>query len=302
MPLARSKFRGLSLTDLMMLVMVLIWGFNYSFIKLSLREIPPFTFNVLRFSLATLLMLLILRLRGETLAIARRDWPAVILLALAGHGIYQLFFITGLSLTTAANSALLLASMPIFVAIYSHFFKIERANGLVWAGIGLSFLGIILLMLGGGKTISLSGAHLAGDLLTLVAAMLWGAYSTISKPLLVRYSPVKLTALQMTIGTPILVAVGLPGLLSQDWRPITAVAWGGAFYSAVLATVVAYVFWSIGIQRTGSARTAVYSNLTPIAAALAAWLILGDRMQPAQALGAAVVVCGLILTRRGRTR
>ncbi len=292
--------RGLAGTDLMMIGMVVIWGVNYSIIKLALRSLSPFAFNVVRFSLATGLMLVLLRARGESLRIARRDIPAMIVLALSGHGLYQIFFVSGLARTTASNSSLILASMPIFAALYAQLFGTERANRATWAGIVISFAGILLLMLGGGKELSLGSGTLTGDLLTLVAAMLWAGYVTISKPLLARYSPVKITTMLMLLGTPILLAVGLPSALAQDWRSVPPVAWGAILYSAVLSTVLAYTLWSVGIRRIGSTRTAIYSNVTPIAAIAAGWLLLGDRLQPAQAIGAAVVVCGLLLTRRGR--
>lgn len=299
--LALPRARSLAGTDLMMIGMVVIWGVNYSIIKLAMRSLSPFTFNVVRFSLATLLMLLLLRARGESLRIARRDIPAMLVLGLTGHGLYQIFFVSGLALTTASNSSLILASMPIFAALYAQLFRVERANRATWIGIAISFAGILLLMLGSGKEFSVGSSTLTGDFLTLVAAMLWAGYVTISKPLLVRYSPVKVTTMLMLVGTPILVAVGLPSALAQDWRSVPPIAWGAILYSAGLSTVLAYTLWSVGIRRIGSTRTAIYSNVTPIAAVAAGWLLLGDRLQPAQAVGAAVVVCGLLLTRRGRT-
>jgi drug/metabolite transporter (DMT)-like permease len=292
--------RGSINTDLLLLTMTLIWGVNYSAIKIALGSMPPFVFNVFRFGLATLIMVILLWRRGENLRVARRDILAMIVIGLTGHGIYQILFIGGLARTTPANSALILASMPIWVAVYGVILGTERANRTTWAGITLSFVGIVLLIVGGGKALSLEGSSLIGDLMTLAAAMLWAVFVTISKPLLVRYSPVKVTTIEMLIGTPILILVGLPGLLNQDWQQVPPVAWGCVLYSAVLATVVAYVLWTTGVQRTGSARTAIYSNVTPIAAMVAAWLILGDKLQPGQLAGAAIVLAGLMLTRRGK--
>ena len=172
-PLVLSRTQPISSTDLMMLLMVLIWGVNYSVIKVALQTLPPFTFNFLRFTLATLLMVVLLRPRGETLWVARRDIPAMLLLGLTGQGVYQLFFISGLARSTATNTALILAAMPIFATIGAYITGVERASRLVWAGILLSFIGILVLILGSGEGISLGGRTMVGDLMVLAAAMLW---------------------------------------------------------------------------------------------------------------------------------
>jgi drug/metabolite transporter (DMT)-like permease len=285
----------------MMIAMVVIWGLNYSVIKIALSDVPPFTFNALRFSLATLIMVILLMRRGESLRLPRHDLLPVIVLGLAGHALYQIFFIGGLARTTPANSALLLATLPIWVVIYGQLTGVERSSREVWLGIVVSFIGIILLVLGGGDGVNLSASTLTGDLMTLLAAMLWAGYSTISKPLLVRHSPVKITTMQMLIGTPLLIALGLPGVISQNWTAVPAVAWGAVLYSAVLSTVVGYVLWTIGLKRAGNARTAIYSNVTPVVAVVAAWVLLGERLQPGQLVGAVIVLAGLVLTRRGKT-
>jgi len=288
-------------TDLLMVAVILIWGINFSVVKLALRDFSPLAFNGVRFGLATAVMVVILVLRGESFRLARRDLLPIVFLGLSGHTLYQLVFIFGLAATIPANSALLMATSPIFVAIYGRVLGIERTNRLIWAGIVLSFAGI-LMVIGGGGEVSLGGGTLRGDLLILAAAMLWAAYTTASKPLLTRYSPIKVTALSMVAGTIPFVVISVPALLRQDWGASTISGWGALLYSAVFAVVVGYVIWYTSVQRVGNARTAVYSNLLPVVAGVIGWLLLGDRLTPLQLVGAAVVLAGIMLTRRGRMR
>jgi drug/metabolite transporter (DMT)-like permease len=294
------RIRSFSTTDLLMLAVACIWGINFSVVKLALRDFSPLAFNALRFSAGTFIMLVIMGLRGETTGLARRDLLPVFGLGLIGHTFYQVLFINGIARTTSSNSSLLMATSPIWVVIIGHVLKIERTGRLVWAGILLSFTGMLLLILGRGQGISLAEGQMLGDLLVLISAMMWALYTTGSKPLLARYSPLKLTALSMLAGTVMLDLISLPALLSQDWAAITPGAWGGLAYSSVFAVVVGYVFWYTSVQRVGNARTAVYSNLTPVIAVIVAWLVVGDRLTPLQALGALVVLGGIVLTRRGR--
>ena len=297
-----SQRRAWSSTDLLMLSVVCIWGINFPVMKLALREFSPLSFTALRFSLATLLLLGIMRLRGESFSLARRDLAPIVGLGLIGHTIYQIIFINGLNHTTSSNAALLIATSPIWVAVYGHLLGIERNSRLVWAGIFLSFSGTLLLILGGKQEISLAGGGLLGDLLILIGAMAWAAYMTGSKLLLGRHSSLKLTALGMLAGTIPLDLISLPALLSQNWTAISLGAWGGVIYSSVFALTVGYVFWYTSVQRIGNARTAIYANLPPVVAVIVAWLVVGDRLALLQGVGGAVVLGGIMLTRKGWAR
>ena len=100
--------------------MVIIWGLNFTIVKFALQSLSPLTFNTLRFSMATVLLLLITRLRGESFQLRRQDILPIILLGFCGHTLYQAFFINGLARTTPAVALLLMATSPLFVAIYGY--------------------------------------------------------------------------------------------------------------------------------------------------------------------------------------
>jgi drug/metabolite transporter (DMT)-like permease len=281
-----------------MVLVVFIWGVNFTVIKIALRGFSPLAFNALRFTLATVVLLAVMRLLGESFYLSRRDALGMLLLGLIGHTVYQMFFIRGLARTTPGNTSLLMATAPIFVAIYGAVLGIERGGPRVWAGILLSFAGVLLLILGGPNGITFDAGSAVGDLLVLGAAMLWAAYTVGSKPLLTRHSALKVTAMAMLAGAPPLVLFSLPELARQDWGAVQPAHWLGLLYSALLSVVLAYVLWGASVQRVGNARTAIYSNLTPAVAILISWLVLGDRLALLQWLGAAVVIAGLLLARR----
>lgn len=304
----QPRARALGSTDLLMLSATVIWAVNFTVVKVALREFHPLVFNALRFSLATMVMLGILWRRSQgaparpASSIPRQDWAAILLLGLAGHTFYQVLFINGLARTTPANSSLLMGTAPIWVAIIGLALGIERINRIMWAGILTSFSGIALLILSGNGGIQLGGPTFSGDLMLLGCVILWASYTTGSKPLLARYSPLELTAWSMLAGTIPLAAISLPALARQDWAHLSPVAWGAFLFSALFAVVIGYLIWYTSVQRVGNARTAIYSNLTPVIAILVAWLVLGDALTWRQLLGAAIVLTGLVITRRGRTR
>jgi drug/metabolite transporter (DMT)-like permease len=295
----RLGLGGLSPIDLLLLGVVLVWGINFSVVKASLAEISPLAFNGLRFLLASSTMLILTRAVEGDLHIQPGDWSRLALVGLIGHTTYQLFFIIGLDHTQAGHSSLMLGLTPVFVALIGLALGIERVGVRVWSGICLSFAGIVLITSGSNDGIHLGEPTLLGDLLTIAATFCWASYTVLAKPLLGRYSPIKFTALTMALGVVPLLIVSVPSLIAQDWGRVTAAGWLGLLYSFSLAIVGAYTVWYASVQRVGSARTAIFSNLTPVIGLTAAWLMLGETLAPVQLIGAAVVVLGISLARRG---
>ena len=277
---------------------VLIWAANFSVIKAALADFGPFAFNALRFPLASLTLLAFL--------VAARRWPrfepgdrwAILGLGVLGHVAYQPFFILGIDRTLAGNSALILASVPAFVALLSVVLGHERLSRKVWTGIGLSFAGIALVTWGGARAVGFGGDTVVGDLLTLGGAALWATYTVVSAPYVRRYGALPVTAATMWIGTVGLFAIGLPELLGTDASAIRPAAWGGLAYAGVLGIGVAYLLWYTSVGSIGSTRTALYSNVVPIGALLIAWATLGERPTALQILGAAAILAGVTLARR----
>ena len=101
----------------------------------------------------------------------------------------------------------------------------------------------------------------------------------------------------MTFGAVPLVLVAIPSLAGMHWAGVSTSAWLGTFFSSIGALVVAYLIWARGIQRLGPARTAMYSNFTPVVAMLAAWGFLHETPTPWQVTGAAGIFSGIWLTR-----
>jgi len=286
------------LIDLMLLAMVLIWGINFAVVKAALAEMTPLSFNSLRFLLASALTLLSLGLIEGSVGFARGDQWRLLGLGLIGNTCYQLLFINGIDRTTAGNSALLLATTPIFISLIGVAFGVERVGKLAWVGIFFSFAGIFMVIVGSGKELGLAKETIGGDILILIGALVWSLYTVLSKPMLSRYSALKLTALAMVAGTPFIVLFSIPQLLAQDWATVSWRGWLGLFFSGSMAIALAYIIWNSGVSKVGGARTAVYSNLSPVVAAIFAWFTLGETITAFMVVGAALIFLGIYLTRK----
>jgi drug/metabolite transporter (DMT)-like permease len=169
--------RSISWIDLALLAVVFIWGANYAIVKLALSEFKPLAFTALRFVVAAVLTPILAWIAEKDLSIQRRDWLPVLLLGLTVYVLYQFLFIRGLARTRASNASLILATVPIWVALIGTLRGSERIRGRNWVGIVLAFVGIFLLVSGGGGGIRLSTSTLTGDLLVLSATVIWAVYT-----------------------------------------------------------------------------------------------------------------------------
>ena len=295
---ASSKTR-FSVIDIMLIGMCVIWGINFTVVKIALEaNLSPLSFNSIRFSLASLFLLAVLWIRERNLNIRRQDIGRLFLLGLIGNTAYQLLFIHGISRTTAGNSSLILATTPLFVAVLSSVLHIEKIQRRIWYGVIISFIGIVLISVGAGKTPTIPSESWIGDLLILVGTICWSTYTVFSKPLLQHYSPLKLTTLTISMGTPLLILVSIPSLTQQNWSAVSTQGWLSLAYSFCLAIAIGYTVWYTGVNKIGNARTSLYENLVTVIAVVVAWIILSESMTPIQILGMAFVFLSLYLAQR----
>ena len=299
--------------DLLLLLMSVFWGTNYSIVKHAFREIDPQAFNALRLSCASLIFLAVIagvRLRASRSAPAGgvfytpakmtpREWWRLAGLGLVGHCCYQYCFMAGLARTSVANSSLMLGATPVLVALLSALLGLERIGRLHWVGAALSLTGIYLVV---GSGFSLGSHGATGDALMFVAVCCWAAYTIGARPLMNRHSPVGVTGSSMILGTLMYLPLAWPSLRAVRWSTVSAATWGWLVYSAVFALCVSYTIWYAAIRRIGTARTSIYSNFVPIVAMLTAVVVLHEPLGARKVLGAAAVLAGVALTRIGGPR
>lgn len=287
---------GFGWTDLTMVAVVLIWGANFSVTKIALQEIPPLAFAGARFVIASALLWAVLRAVEGPQRLPRGSLRRLIWLGIIGNSFYQLCFLLGLTYTTAANASLIISTTPAMVAAVGALLGIERLRRSGAAGIALALGGVGLILAARG--LQLTGAGLRGDLLLLGCAVSWTIYTLGVRSLGGGLSPLTITTWTTITGTPGLVLIGLPQALSTDWGGLSRGAWGGLAYSAVLGVVLAYLLWNNSVRVAGPNKTAIFGCAIPLVATLLAWPVLGEAPTWAQAAGAALIVTGVLLTRR----
>ena len=213
--------------DALVLLTVLIWGTNFSVVKFALSELSPLAFNAVRFFFAGIALVVAARVTGQHWRFERRHLPLLVGLGLLGNALYQVLFIFGAAATTADNAALILATVPAWVALGGSLAGLERVAPAGWLGIGLSFAGIAMIVLGADRDAEFhfGGASLEGDALMLAGTLCWSAFTLLGRLAMRHYRPLAVTSFAAVAGAVPLILLGLPDLAALDPGDVSPAAW-----------------------------------------------------------------------------
>jgi drug/metabolite transporter (DMT)-like permease len=282
---------------------VTLWGLNYSIVKFGLSEIAPLAFPVFRFGVGGIVLLVVLRLREGSVGVRREDLPLLGLVGLLGIALSQIGFVFALTNTSASDTALLGATAPIMTALLAALVGLERSGRRHWTAACIGLAGVVLIVVGGTSGTHL-GANLLGDGFALGNAFVSSASALPIRPLLRRYSALRILTYEMLIGTAILLPFAVPGMLAQDYARVTLAGWGSLGYAVVFSGILTNLLYFTAIGRVGPSRAAIYQYLQSFLAVLFAVILLGEHVTLLQVLGGVVVVGSIIFGRStiGRRR
>lgn len=287
----------LTILDGLLLLMVLIWGANFSIVKVALRDFPEVAFNAMRLVVATIVyggVILGTPARARLQALTRKDWLELAIVGSIGTFLYQFCFVSAVKRTSVGNGSLIIGISPIVIALMSAAVGHERIRPVRWLGIGVAMFGLYLVV---GRGLDLTGQTWRGDALMMAGVICWATYSVASQGILKRHSPLIVIALSFSIGATLYVLAMTPVLIATEWRAISGFSWMLMLTSALLALNLSYWIWYTGLQRLGGSRTSIYSYLTPVVAMTVAALWLGEPIAANQMAGAGAIFGGLLITR-----
>ena len=282
-------------TEPFLLVAVLLLGTNPVAVKYAVSAFAPLPFVALRFTVAGLLLLGVVRCLGSGGGIERKDLLTMMGVGALGVGMTNMLFTSGVSLTNASDTALLYAVVPVWGMILGSVLGLERPTLRGILGVGIAFLGIIVVVYGG---LGGSGSSLEGNLLVLAATVCWGSYTVLSLPLLEKYSPLVVAAYTMLFGGLAALPFALPGLLSVDWDAMGVGVWAAVAYSTVLVAAFGFFAWQRGASLLGANRVLVYQYLITFVGVASGMVLLGEGLGVEKIIGGVIILLGVYLARR----
>ncbi|HDQ41120.1 MAG TPA: DMT family transporter [Desulfonatronum sp.] len=269
-----------------------LWGGSFIAMKLAIGVYGPMVVVFARMALASLCFLFLAgRFKSERYRPG--DWKPLVFMALCEPCLYFLFEAMALTYTSASQAGMIVAILPVMVAVAARFILHEHLPARTWVGFALAIFGVIWLTVH-----SVSDEHapnpLLGNFLEFLAMCCAMGYMITVKTLCTRFSPLFLTAVQAFVACLFfLPLLFLPGTTMPDAFHLGAVI--SILYLGIGVTLAAYWLYNFGISRIPAGQASSFVNLVPVTTLFLGWLFLGERLTPTQYLACAVVIFAVFL-------
>lgn len=280
---------------LVWLLLSLIWGSTWLFIKLGLQDLPPFTFAGVRFVVAASVLACIVAVRRMPLPRARRDWLLIVLTGVMAFAFNYGLLFWGEQRTSSGLAAILQTIIPAFGLVIAHYYlPDERITLWKVCGIVLGIGGVALIFsdqatLGDGKS------ALAGSAAIVVGAFCVAYSNVLVKARAKHIEPAVLAAGQMTCGLVPLLLVGAtlegsPFAFRWTWLAVASL-----LYLSLVGSVVAFLMYYWLVRNMDVTKTMLISLVTPPMAVFFGWLVLGESLTWRTGAGALAIMSGIAL-------
>lgn len=281
-----------------MTIAPLCWAGNIVLARGVIHIIAPIGFAFWRWALASLLLL------PFALQYARKDWPLLIrhwkimlFLSLTGISSFNTLLYIAVHTTTAINGSLIQTTMPAFIILVSLIAFKETVTRLQSLGVGLSILGACLVVLRGRFITILDLSFVEGDLLLLLAVLLYALYSAFlrRRPAI---HPLSFLIYTFCIGTLGLLPLYLWELTYSPAFELNLKVISSIVYVAMFPSIVAFLCWNRGIELIGANRAGLFINLVPVFASIMAIIWLGESLRVFQIVGMILIFAGMVMFNR----
>ena len=276
--------------------MILVWGISFLNTRVLLdANLTPTQIFVARFTIAYFALLAVSRFKVRYTG--WRDELLFVVCGVAGGSAYFIAENTALKLTLISDVAVLVSTAPLTTALMGAiFYRDERITWMSCLGMVIAFVGSVMLALKDGLV---WGDSVLGDLLAMLAALVWAFYSMALKRLNRTYSTLFITRKLFFYG----VLSALPLLTLQDskveWETLKQPeVWGNLLYLGLICSMAAYFIWGITVKRIGAVRASNYFYLSPIISMIAAAIWFGERTNAIAYIGCVLILAGVIIAEK----
>lgn len=277
---------------LVWLILGVIWGSTWLFIKLGLENLPPITFAGIRFVIACLILFLLIRARGIPLPANRRDWGLLALTGVLSFSLNYGLVFWGEQYISSGLAAVLQATLPAFGLVIAHVhLPSERMTWSKIFGVVLGFAGVAVVF---SNQLAIAGGKALAGCVALVLSALFAAYSNVLvKAHGRRMEPAILAAGQMFFGLIPLLLIGIPlegNPFRFHWTPMALVA---LLYLAVVGSVIAFLLYYWLVQNMDVTKTMLISLVTPVVAVVLGMMVLGEDLSWRTVAGGIMIMVGV---------
>ncbi len=285
-----------------LILTAMLWGGTFIAGKVIGRKdgpVEPSAAAFIRFAVSAVIMIAVCRLTLKRLP--RPDFRQLLfflLLGFCGVFLYNIFFFTALRTIEASRSSIIIATTPVFVAIFSSFLFREKLTIIRLAGILMSITGALTVITKGKPESIFSQSISTADYYIFGCVICWTAYSLLGKRVVAQFSPLVMVSYSVLCGAVMLFIPAAMGGMFGKLGTYAAKDWISLIYFAVFATVIGYIWFFEGISKIGPVRTALFINFIPIFAVIMAYLFLKEEITASLLIGTLLVITGVYLTNK----
>jgi drug/metabolite transporter (DMT)-like permease len=271
-------------------LLAVLWGGAFFFSKVALGELPPFTVVLIRFGVAALAMLLMVRLSGHHMPRSPAIWAGFVLLGLLNNFIPFSLIAWGQVHITSGLASILNATTPLFTALVAHALGQERLTAHRVAGVLLGLVGVAVLI--GPGALQELGVHTWSELAIVGAAISYAFAGTYGRRF--RALPAVIPVAGM-LATSALMALPFALVLDRPWtaRP-SAPVWGALLGLALLSTALGFLLYFRLLSSAGATNVMLVTLLIPVTALLLGSIVLDEPVTLTALAGMALIGAGLL--------
>jgi drug/metabolite transporter (DMT)-like permease len=287
---------------LLALALILVWGANFSVQKAVFNALTPGGFLFARYLIMPVCAMLLLWQRYGTRwpRLPRDEWLKLARLALLGHVLHVGLVTFGIHWSTAFSSSLILACGPVFTLLFLRWAGLEHLTRAQVVGVAVACVGVLTFL--SDKLLGAQWQASSGDLVLLIAAAFFSAYTVTAKPLFERHGGVLVMAYTTLLGSVPLVLLSSPAGIAVDWSAVSITIWAGLVWSVIISAFIGWIVWGWINGVRGVARTAPLMYLMPPVAGGVAWLATGEGYTWIKLIGAAITLLGVALAQFAHRR
>ncbi len=288
--------------DLMMVTTCFLWGLGTVICKNAIGNTPESfrisIFNGLRFPIATVMLFITLKLSGHSIGISWKHVPGMLFVSFFGMFTFNVLFFTGLSMTSASNAGIIIATIPLVIVSMSFLLGIEKPTRWLIVGIIMGFFGVFFInWQDGGIAIN------KGDIFIFSSSLCWAVYAIFGEKYMRIYSPYTATAWIFFFTALFYVPVVIYRFPSQSWADISGANWWNFGFATLGPLFVANLLYYVSINKIGASRSGIYINLEPVFTLSLAFLIRHENITIYQIIGLTIIILGVSVSKiRGPER
>ncbi|WP_103069241.1 DMT family transporter [Aquimarina sediminis] len=281
----------------LLILTMFFWAINFHVVKIALNFYTPISVATLRFFFGVVSLLIILYLKyGKAFSkfkFSGKEWWYMFLTAFFGIFLTIYFFNLGLKTTSAVNGSLIIATSPAITAVFAFLLQKRKVSVLQWIAIGISFFGVVIILVKGdfGKLTQLQFE--IGDMHILLMAIVFSLSQIIVSKYLPHIDAIVLTTISSLIAFVLFAIFSIPELVTIQ-VPSDLSFWSSILFMGILGTGVAYTAFYFCVVKLGATTSTLYMNLIPFFAVLLAFPF-GEKVYTVQLLGGGIVIIGLLL-------